>query len=51
MLSDRYYRRLGRTGLMVSPICLGTDNFANPTPEAECLEMLAFAHQHAGGQW
>jgi len=25
---------------MVSPLCLGTDNFANPTPEEECLRMV-----------
>jgi aryl-alcohol dehydrogenase-like predicted oxidoreductase len=31
---------LGRTGVRVSPLCLGTDNFADPTPEAECAEIL-----------
>ena len=34
------YRQLGRTGVRVSPLCFGTDNFADPTPEAECIEML-----------
>jgi aryl-alcohol dehydrogenase-like predicted oxidoreductase len=34
------YRVLGRTGVKLAPLCLGTDNFANPTPEAECLEMI-----------
>jgi aryl-alcohol dehydrogenase-like predicted oxidoreductase len=34
------YRPLGRTGLKVSPLALGTDNFANPTPEAECAAIL-----------
>src|SRR5262245_56957568 len=34
------YRMLGRTGVKVSPLCLGTDNFANPTPEAEARQML-----------
>jgi len=34
------YRRLGRSGLKVSCLCLGTDNFANPTPEAECAAMI-----------
>jgi aryl-alcohol dehydrogenase-like predicted oxidoreductase len=34
------YRPLGRTGLKVSPLALGTDNFANPTPEAECVAIL-----------
>jgi aryl-alcohol dehydrogenase-like predicted oxidoreductase len=29
------YRTLGRTGVRVSPIALGTANFADPTPEAE----------------
>ena len=26
--------------MRVSPLCFGTDNFADPTPEAECIEML-----------
>lgn len=34
------YRVLGRTGIKVSALCLGTDNFADPTPEAECSEIL-----------
>jgi 1-deoxyxylulose-5-phosphate synthase len=34
------YRPLGRTGLKVSPLVLGTDNLANPTPEAESLALL-----------
>ena len=34
------YRILGRTGVRVAPLCLGTDNFANPTPEAESIEMI-----------
>ena len=34
------YRVLGRTGVKVAPLCLGTDNFANPTPEAEAIEMI-----------
>jgi aryl-alcohol dehydrogenase-like predicted oxidoreductase len=34
------YRILGRSGLKVSPLCLGTDNFANPTPEDECAAMI-----------
>jgi aryl-alcohol dehydrogenase-like predicted oxidoreductase len=33
-------RSLGRTGVMVSPLCLGTANFGGPTPEAECLQIL-----------
>ena len=31
---------LGRSGPRVSPLCLGTDNFANPTPEDECARMI-----------
>ena len=34
------YRTLGRTGVKVSPLCLGTDNLANPTPEAESIDMI-----------
>jgi aryl-alcohol dehydrogenase-like predicted oxidoreductase len=34
------YRVLGRTGVKVSPFCLGTDNFANPTPTEEAIRMI-----------
>jgi aryl-alcohol dehydrogenase-like predicted oxidoreductase len=34
------YRSFGRTGMMVSPICVGTLNFSNPTPEAESFAIL-----------
>ncbi len=34
------YRSLGRTGAKVSPLCLGTDNFMDPTPEDECEKIL-----------
>ena len=34
------YRIFGRTGLNVSCLCLGTDNFADPTPEPEAAEIL-----------
>ncbi len=34
------YRRLGRSGVKVAPLALGTDNFANPTPEDEAREIL-----------
>lgn len=34
------YRTLGRTGVKVSALALGTDNFANPTPEAESIEII-----------
>ena len=40
MLKESFYRPLGRTGLKVSPICLGTDNFANPTPEDESVKII-----------
>ena len=61
MLEEKHYRPLGRTGLKVSPICLGTDNFANPTPKAESIKMIDYAiekginlldtsNSYAGGQ-
>lgn len=34
------YRLLGRTGVRISPLCLGTANFADPTPEKECIEIV-----------
>lgn len=34
------YRTLGRTGLQVSCIAFGTDNFLDPTPEDESVRML-----------
>jgi aryl-alcohol dehydrogenase-like predicted oxidoreductase len=34
------YRSLGRTGVMVSPVCLGTMNFGGVTPEAEAIEII-----------
>lgn len=37
------YRVLGRTGAKVAPLCLGTDNFADPTPEDECVRLLETA--------
>ena len=37
------YRRLGRTGLKLSSLVLGTANFADPTPEAEAAEIVARA--------
>lgn len=35
-----HYRSLGRTGVKVAPLALGTDNFANPIPEAEATSIL-----------
>ena len=37
------YRSLGRTGVMVSEICLGCMNFGNQTPEAESLDIMDHA--------
>jgi aryl-alcohol dehydrogenase-like predicted oxidoreductase len=34
------YRVLGRTGVRVSAVALGTANFADPTPEAEARQIL-----------
>ena len=34
------YRVLGRTGVRVSPICLGSDNFGDATPEDEATKIL-----------
>jgi aryl-alcohol dehydrogenase-like predicted oxidoreductase len=34
------YRSLGRTGVMVSPICLGAMNFGGPTAEAESMQII-----------
>ena len=37
------YRRLGRTGALVAPLALGTDNILNPTPEDESIRMILAA--------
>lgn len=34
------YRLFGRTGIKVSPLCLGTLNFGGPTPEAESIRLI-----------
>lgn len=34
------YRTLGRSGIKVSPLCLGTFNFGNFTPEDECARLI-----------
>lgn len=34
------YRTLGRTGVKVAPLALGTDNILNPTPEKEAKKMI-----------
>ena len=33
-------RNLGRTGVKVSPLCLGTMNFGGPTPEADSIRII-----------
>lgn len=38
--TDWQYRSLGRTGVQISPLCLGTFNFGGPTPVAEALMMI-----------
>lgn len=37
------YRMLGRTGVMVSPLCLGAMNFGGPTSEEESIQIIARA--------
>src|SRR5262252_3470932 len=39
------YRQLGRSGLKVSPICLGTMMFGGPTDEATAGRIIARAHE------
>jgi aryl-alcohol dehydrogenase-like predicted oxidoreductase len=34
------YRRLGRSGVLVSPICLGTMNFGGSTTEEDSFEIM-----------
>jgi len=40
------YRFLGRSGLQVSPLCLGTMNFGNQTEEADAHKILDRAVEH-----
>jgi 1-deoxyxylulose-5-phosphate synthase len=37
------YRQLGRTGVMVSPLCLGAMNFGGPTTEVDSFEIINHA--------
>src|SRR6266436_9635279 len=39
------YRQLGRSGLKVSPICLGTMMFGGPTDEATSARIVAKARE------
>ena len=34
------YRTLGRTGVLVSPLCLGAMNFGGPTEKAESIAII-----------
>jgi aryl-alcohol dehydrogenase-like predicted oxidoreductase len=40
------YVKLGRTGLKVSPLCLGTMNFGPETPESEAFAIMDRALEH-----
>jgi aryl-alcohol dehydrogenase-like predicted oxidoreductase len=40
------YRRLGRSGIDVSSVCLGTMMFGGPTPEREARDIIAHARDH-----
>ena len=40
------YRHLGRTGLRVSPLCLGTMNFGPRTPQDEAFAIMDRALEH-----
>ncbi len=46
MLSESFYRPFGGTGLRISPLALGTDNFCNPTPEEESIAIVEAALGH-----
>ena len=37
------YRNLGRSGLKISPLCLGTMNFGGPTDETEALRVIGMS--------
>ena len=39
------YRTLGRSGLKVSPLCLGTMMFGGPTPDDEAERIVAEARE------
>ena len=34
------YRQLGRSGVRIAPLALGTDNFANPTTEEDSKQII-----------
>jgi aryl-alcohol dehydrogenase-like predicted oxidoreductase len=39
------HRSLGRSGLMVSPLAIGTFNFSNPTSETESIAIVERAYE------
>ena len=39
------YRSFGRTGMLVSPLCVGTFNFSNPTPEDEAFAIARRSYE------
>ncbi len=39
------YRNIGRSGLLVSPLCLGTMNFGGPTDAAEAHRLIAISRE------
>ncbi len=34
------YRILGRTGIRIAPLCLGSDNFGDATPPEEAVKII-----------
>jgi len=42
---DMEYRKLGRTGLLVSPLCLGTMNFGPYTTEPDAFAIMDQSHE------
>jgi aryl-alcohol dehydrogenase-like predicted oxidoreductase len=41
-------QQLGRSGLQVSALCLGTDLFGSKRDRAACFQLLDFFHEHGG---
>src|SRR5450755_2914305 len=44
-INPMQYRQLGRSGLKISPICLGTMMFGGPTDEAASTRIVAKARE------
>ena len=45
-MAEMRYRVLGRSGIRVSELCLGTMNFGGPTDEAEAQRIIGDALEH-----